>query len=195
MTGGVTNQRNKTAGLLNPSKNNSYCALPPIDPYRSEHTMTGFMACGGVQTGASTSCSTFNTARGVWEESHQFQTRHFRHVAWNNSEGVMLMGGWENSYSTTLLLHGGGSRPGFMLKEPCQGCCGASDPYTNTVILSGGYSYRTNVVRYGPRGYMNTLPYLRSGRHYHGCAIFYTDYRMPVKRNYFNEINLRISHR
>ena len=178
MAGGTTNQTNKTSGFLNPSNKFSYCDLPPLDPYRTRHSMTGLMACGGIEDGVGTSCSTFNTVRGVWEESYQFSTRRYEHVAWNTSEGVLLMGGGDySSYmTTTLLLPGGGSRPGFLLKTSCYSCCAAVDPYTNTIILSSGSS----VERYGMRGYLETLPSPSYSRSNHACAIYYTDYKMPV---------------
>ena len=70
MVGGITSQANKTSGMFVPSKNNSYCDLPPLTPHRQDHTLTGLTACGGQGEGKT--CSTFNIARGVWDESHKY---------------------------------------------------------------------------------------------------------------------------
>ena len=100
------------------------------------------------------------------------------------------MGGWDTS-STTLLHHNGTVSSSFNLVVPCEGCCGIEDHYSKSVILSGGYyracswsdchRSRTNVVRYNENGFLEHLPNLRAGVHWHGCSMYYNNDRLPVK--------------
>ena len=89
MAGGYTdkNETIKSDGIYIPY-NNSYIPLPPLNPFRVAHTLTGLTACGGTNfTDAATTCSSFNLSSGLWEMSHWFRNRHNGHVAWKTDEG------------------------------------------------------------------------------------------------------------
>ena len=110
------------------------CKLPslPIDPLSS--TLTGLTVCGGINSvksavsnvfstvnkicnGSREKCLTFNLSTGEWDWSYSMDRFHEGHVAWNTSKGILLMGGYPNWTSTTLLLPNGKIQPGFQLKK------------------------------------------------------------------------------
>ena len=186
MAGGQTNQTIKFSGYYN-TETGRYCNLPPLDPNRIGHTVTGLTACGGwtsSKSNVSTTCSTFNTTTGQWEESHEYTPGRRYHSAWKTSEGILLMGGYyasDAANTTTLILPDGGHRQGFNLVELSDGSCAIEDPETNSVILTGGYyydnkgSYLNSVIRYNESGFVEYLPSLTSPRFLHGCGGYYNN--------------------
>ena len=126
MVGGFTQngrQANPTAtGLYIPARRR-YCNLPALPYIRYRHTVTGLTTCqgDGLFGGSNivpVNCETFNTATGLWETSYTFSTNRHGHVAWQTSQGILLMGGATRTPAdtpldeTTLLLSGGGHQPG-----------------------------------------------------------------------------------
>ena len=109
------------------------CKLPsiPFDPLSS--TLTGLTVCGinsvksavsnvhstvkKISKGSKEKCLTFNLSTGEWDWSYSMDRFHEGHVAWNTSKGILLMGGYPNSTSTTLLLPNGITQPSFQLKK------------------------------------------------------------------------------
>ena len=105
-------------------------------------------------------------------------------MAWNTSQGIMLMGGKDNPYNTTLLLEDGSSQQGFDLVERIFYSCAIEDPKSGTVIITGGDDENgvgtTNVIRYGEQGFIENLPKMLSIRTSHGCAGYYDEDGMMV---------------
>ena len=50
--------------------------------------------------------------------------------------------------------------------------CAIPDPVTDTVVVTGGDSTYTTVVRYGELGWLEDLPPLLTGRRHHACSSF-----------------------
>ena len=193
VAGGITDQATKAAGFYNPLTNN-FCHLPPLTPARSRHTVTGLTACGGQGQGTVNTCSTFNIELGQWEISYKDFPSHAGHVAWKNSKGILLMGGWGSSINytaTTQLMDGGGHQKGFDLVMESYFSCAIEDPDSRSIILTGGYgykitSYMKEVLRYGENGFIEYLPNMTYPRDQHGCSGYYNEQRQLVNFYSFN---------
>ena len=151
--------------------------------------MTEFLACGGFPNTVAQSCSTFNLATGNWDTSYNLPRGIFGHVAWKNSLGVLLMGGYGGTgtnhaisvYQTIQLSPGGSATYSFNLTSPSVYSCAIDDYRSGTVIItgnqysSGGAVMRAKVVRYDEAGFVEYLPDLNYGRWTHGCGGYYDD--------------------
>ena len=84
------------------------CALPSLPDLRVWHTQSGLVTCGG-EGNQPPSCLTISG--GHWKKTHSLRPRYGRygHTAWASPQGVLLMGGDYDSYTTTELLNDDGS--------------------------------------------------------------------------------------
>ena len=94
ITGGIGTMH--SAEVFLPSTATS-CELPGLVLKRVEHSLDGFLACGGGCFGdidPRTSCEEFSPATGTWAlPNHPLQEERASHVSWSVEEGTLLMGG------------------------------------------------------------------------------------------------------
>ena len=81
--------------------NSTVCTLSSLPDDRNRHSQSGLTACGGKDTHARDTCTTFSN--GAWTTSHNLDPTRKNHVSWNSPNGLMLLGGG-NSMRTTSLL-------------------------------------------------------------------------------------------
>ena len=206
ITGGETNQTVKAAGLYNPTTG-AYCNLPPLDPPRRGHSMTGLMACGGSYSDFDrSSCFTFNVSSGTWYNSYNYSGNRYSPVGWKNEQGVLLIGGIKDVDTTTLLYPNGTSQPGFNLNRTFAASwlsCGIEDHHSGTIIITGGRSTcststsssctaSNRVNRLGETGYIESLPNMAYKREFHGCGGYYNDDQTLVYYIYFHIVKIII---
>ena len=107
----------RTVELLH-TNGSRICSLPDLPFYREHHTQTGLTACGGGGDDASkTSCHTLSSTAS-WEQSHNLAQARGGHSAWRSPQGVMLIGGPDDSdadITTEILTENGDTIPGFNL--------------------------------------------------------------------------------
>ena len=82
--------------------NSIVCTLPSLPDNRNRHSQSGLTACGGKDTHARDTCTTFSN--GAWTTSHNLDPARKNHVSWNSPSGLMLLGGGFSSERTTSLL-------------------------------------------------------------------------------------------
>ena len=78
------------------------CSVPPLPDERYEHTQDGLVACGGNSDATITTCVTLTG--GGWQQSHQLRQRREDHSSWRSPAGLLLMGGYSNSSTSTEIL-------------------------------------------------------------------------------------------
>ena len=81
--------------------NGSLCTLPSLPGARNRHSQSGLTACGGFDSQAQDTCTTFSS--GVWVTSHHLNPFRKHHVSWNSPSGLMLLGGASSMQTTSLL--------------------------------------------------------------------------------------------
>ena len=156
---------------------NNFCSLPPLDPYRADHTLTGLVVCGGNGINGivvSNTCSKFDTGDGKWKPYATLPISRKNHVAWKTSEGILLMGGQQKS----ILIHPNGTTEyRFELAVQTSRACAVPDERTSSVYILGGYFRNrtfSNVTRYyisGPAP--ESIPNMNFKRVHPGCAGYY----------------------
>jgi len=183
--GGWSDESGKTAlalttSLYIPSKK-QFCKLPNVPTDRFGHTTIGFTSCGGWEY-ENNNCYTFNTDKGEWELSHNFKGRHAGHVAWQTSEGLALVGGWGNVYTSILGPNGAETIIKYESDYEKWTPCGIPDPETETIIITGGNHknstgyYQSSVVnRYDKHGKRERLPNMNIPRWLHACSSYKND--------------------
>ena len=77
------------------------CSLPDMTRERYSHTISGGLACGGMDPAANGSCEVWRPSMGQWEEVVTNLTHERNgHVAWTDPEGTtFLIGGYGAWYS------------------------------------------------------------------------------------------------
>ena len=87
------------------------------------------------------------------------------HVAWETSDGLALVGGWGNVYTSILGPNGAETRIKYESDFEKWTPCGIPDPETETIIITGGNHknstgyYQSSVVnRYDKHGKRERLP-------------------------------------
>ena len=69
------------------------------------------MACGGYDTSIfGDTC--LQLVDGVWTTSHNLQTYREDHTSWTTTDGVLLIGGWDQVQSTELVKTDGTTEVG-----------------------------------------------------------------------------------
>ena len=81
--------------------NGSLCTLPSLPGARNRHSQSGLTACGGQDSTAQDTCTTFSN--GAWTTSHHLDPFRKSHVSWNSPSGLMLLGGNYSPRTTALL--------------------------------------------------------------------------------------------
>ena len=81
--------------------NSTLCTLPPLPEGRYRHSQSGLTACGGQDSQAQDTCTTFSN--GAWTTSHHLDPFRKSHVSWNSPSGLMLLGGASSMQTTSLL--------------------------------------------------------------------------------------------
>ena len=81
--------------------NGTHCTLPSLPHGRIWHSQSGLTACGGSDSPARETCTTFSS--GAWATSHNLMEKRLRHVSWNSPTGIMLLGGLGSEQTTELL--------------------------------------------------------------------------------------------
>ena len=81
--------------------NGSLCTLPSLPGARNRHSQSGLTACGGQDSQAQDTCTTFSN--GAWTTSHHLDPFRKSHVSWNSPSGLMLLGGNYSPRTTALL--------------------------------------------------------------------------------------------
>ena len=81
--------------------NGSLCTLPSLPGARNRHSQSGLTACGGQDSTAQDTCTTFSN--GAWTTSHHLDPFRKSHVSWNSPSGLMLLGGASSMQTTSLL--------------------------------------------------------------------------------------------
>ena len=102
VTGGWDGSGLTSVEVFSPSGVPIPCTVPPLPASRHGHTQDGLVACGGYRYANRRNCVSL-TGRG-WQESHQLQQRREDHSSWRSSAGLLLMGGYSNSSTSTELL-------------------------------------------------------------------------------------------
>ena len=84
---------------------------------RQDHTLDGFLACGGYNSDALTSCEEFSPATGTWAlTSHTLQEYRYGHVSWSVEEGTLLMGGYFSMTTSEIVKHDCTTEASFDMK-------------------------------------------------------------------------------
>ena len=76
------------------------CSLPDMTRERYSHTISGGLACGGMDPAANITCEVWRPSMGQWEEvvTSLSETR-YDHVSWTDTEGTtFLIGGSEGAW-------------------------------------------------------------------------------------------------
>ena len=96
------------------------CELPGLVLKRVEHSLDGFLACGGGCFGdidPRTSCEEFSPATGTWARTnHTLQQERDNHVSWTVEEGTILMGGYYSWATSEIVKHDGTTETSFDMK-------------------------------------------------------------------------------
>jgi len=145
------------------------CRLPSLPEWgpRKAHTMNEKYICGGSNFYSRDNCIEF--ASGEWSKIATTAEYRDDSTSWLTPQGLVLIGGSYNSWSTEIVnLKGGQGGPGFTLKFQARGSCTIPDDPTNTMILTG-YG---NVTRYSLAGFVEDLPPTIMRRNYHGCGSY-----------------------
>jgi len=143
------------------------CILPDLPNYRTKHTQSGLITCGGTYpTSTRKSCVTFSS--GVWTQTHSLIESRYQHSSWLSPLGLVLMGGDSSSLTTELLTEEGTSMEFFDLFYDIVNAC--SIEFEDTVILTGGAYTMTKASVYSIDGYLEDLPDLKEGKRGHGCG-------------------------
>ena len=82
--------------------NKTVCTFPSLSDNRRRHSQSGLTACGGKDSHASDTCTTFRN--GAWTTSHNLDLTRKNHVSWNSPNGLMLLGGGFSNERTASLL-------------------------------------------------------------------------------------------
>ena len=97
------------------------CSLPDLPYGRTDHTQTGMIACGGMESAARRTCHTLSNS-GSWVQSFNLAQDRQGHSAWARPSGsplalVILLGGFRSGANKTseVLQEGGETTPGFNL--------------------------------------------------------------------------------
>ena len=97
ITGGVGTETSVEVIL----SDGTICNLPPLPEARNRHSQSGLTACGGKDSDARKTCTTFSN--GAWATSHNLDQDRMNHVSWNSPIGLMLLGGGISERTTSLL--------------------------------------------------------------------------------------------
>jgi len=157
-----------------PSTNKS-CSLPPLpdDHGRYDQTMDSLYICGGDWS--TKSCLQLDN--GQWTNSHTLVRSRRHHCSWETEFGMVLMGGsvLDGSGSTSEMVRTGGGQGGatFDMKYNTVDACAIPDLITDSVFITGGGFTLQTVSRYDLLGWLEDLPQLKEGRHYHGCGSYF----------------------
>ena len=166
--------RNISSGFYYESK---FCNIPPLEPFRAGHTVTGLVACGGNGidgTFVNDTCSKFDTSEGKWRPYATLPFSRKNHMAWQTDDGILLMGGAQQSI---LIKADGTTELKFELAIHTSRACAVPDDRTSSVYILGGYFRKqvfSNVTRYTKTGPASDLiPNMNFERASLGCAGYY----------------------
>ena len=85
------------------------CSLPALPDKRYEHTMDSLLICGG------TTCLSFTS--GLWITSHTLVDFRYDHTSWQTEQGLVLMGGEGNYFTSEIVATAGGQGgPSFSMQ-------------------------------------------------------------------------------
>ena len=107
-----------TVEYFSPDNSLTGCSLPSLPGYRSQHSMNGFIVCGGGYSDNGDNCMTLG-ARG-WNKTHKLSQRRFDHVSWRRDADILLMGGYSSGYDMTTEVAGSLAEGPFALKYKTQ---------------------------------------------------------------------------
>jgi len=125
------------------------------------------LLCGGYPIKGECYQFTPNSST-VWTKYADLNKDRYRHIAWESSQGLVLMGGDESSTTAEIVNKGD-----LLISQLfIWGGCGITDTDTDSVIYTGGILTLTNVSRYSLTGLVEELPNLNHGRRYHGCSSY-----------------------
>ena len=114
ITGGYPSSNYRSVEILR--ENGSYwCSLPDLPNERYSHVQSGLIACGGGGHSTSSairkSCLTFSS--GQWTKSHELQILRYRGSGWMSPEGLILLGGYGQWYTSEMLTDDGDTKSSF----------------------------------------------------------------------------------